>query len=99
MKFARKPKENPVVLIELTGPNHALGDHSNQSEALLRLARVLAERGMGPGDKYVEGLRIQEEINRNTRLVEEGGLMPQSPESSPKLILSKRFPGPSQERR
>ncbi|OGM76964.1 hypothetical protein A2210_00845 [Candidatus Woesebacteria bacterium RIFOXYA1_FULL_40_18] len=98
MKFARKPKENPVVLVDLTGPEHTLGDYSNQTQALLGLARILAEKGIGPGKEFIDNLQIQEFVDRNTRLVEERGLMRQSPESSPKLILSRRFPGPSQER-
>ena len=49
-------------------------------------------------EEFIDNLQIQEFVDRNTRLVEERGLMRQSPESSPKLILSRRFPGPSQER-
>lgn len=89
-------RENPVVLVDVfSGPEHKLGNHSIPSERIMDLAELLASAGEGPDQETVKGLGELRQINRGLGLMRRAGLEREpSPESSPVLILRRRYPRP-----
>lgn len=89
-------KENPVVIVDVfAGPEHEIGNHSGLRERIMDVASLLASTGEWPDQETVEMLDELRQINRGLSLTARGGLERElSPESSPVLILRRRFPRP-----
>lgn len=89
-------RENPVVLVDVfSGPEHKLGNHSVPRERIVDLAELLASTGEGPDQETVDRLGELRQINHGLGLVRRSGLERElSPESSPVLILRRRYPKP-----